>query len=387
VARSQDVTEYPQQIKLLGETLILFRDGSGCPGLLYPRCAHRGTNLLYGKTEPRGIRCPYHGWLFTVKGRCVERACEPGADARNHHVIQPWYPVIERYGLVFTYMGPGREPVFPRFEIAEDLEPDEMLVTFGQERMTFDGPAAAVLIGAADYNWWNFHDNVMDPYHLYFLHSRLNGIQLVDSLTVLPTVHFERTADGVLSIQHRQMPDGHIHQRTAQTLCANMNGVASLAGDPGRGAVGWTVPADDTSFRAFWLARVKRDADPTRWQRDLGIFNGWGVDKPFREWSLRDHQDWQSDYVCQRSQGPISLHSEEHLSRTDIGIAMTRRFFREQTSVVQKGGIPVGVTFDEPYLVVTLAGNAVLDAQTMQHVSGFDGSRHARSRAGKLTAA
>jgi phenylpropionate dioxygenase-like ring-hydroxylating dioxygenase large terminal subunit len=367
-------------IRLLCEDLVLFRDGTGQVGLLYPRCIHRGTSLLYGKVELRGIRCPYHGWLYTVEGRCVERACEPLADARNVHLRQPWYPTLERHGLVFAYMGPGPVPLFPHFEIEEDLKPNEMLVSFGQERMTFDGAPAAVLIGAAEYNWWNFHDNVMDPFHLYFLHSQLNGIQLVDSLAQLPVVRFVETVDGVLSIQHRQMPDGRTHQRTAQTLCANMNSVASLSGEPGRGAVGWTVPADDTSFRAFWLARVERDSDPTEWQRELGIFNGWGIDKPFLEWTLEDHQTWQSDYICQTSQGPISLHSEEHLSRTDLGIAMVRRRFREEAKQLQEGGTAVGVTFDEPYLVVSLGGNAILESSSQVCRAGFDGLRHARER-------
>ncbi len=373
VARSEEATLYPKLVKLLGEELILFRDRSGRAGLLYPRCMHRGTSLLYGKVEDRGIRCPYHGWLYGVEGHCIERPCEPG-NTPAVDLRQPWYPVIERYGLVFTYMGPASlQPVFPRFAIAEGLRDDEVLFAFGQERMTFDGAASAVLIGAADYNWWNFQDNVMDPFHLYFLHSRLNGIQLVPGLAELPKVQFLRTADGVLSIQHRALPDGRTHQRTAQIITPNMNGVASLAGDPGRGAVGWTVPVDDSSFQAFWLARVKRDADPTAWQKELQIFNGWGVDKPFAEWSLRDHQTWQSDYICQLSQGPISYHSEEHLSRPDRGIAMVRQLFRSQAERVAEGGTPLGVTFDEPYLIDTLAGNAILGGDTLECVAGFDG--------------
>jgi hypothetical protein len=59
---------------------------------------------------------------------------------------------------------------------------------------------------------------------------------------------------------------------------------------------------------------------------------------------------------------------------------MTRRFFREQAERVQQGGTPVGVTFDEPYLIVTLAGNAVLEAQTRTVIRGFDGCRHLGSR-------
>src|SRR5262249_38660816 len=77
VGMAADATATPRPIKVLGEELILFRDGAGRPGLVYPRCCHRGTTLYYGKIEERGIRCCYHGWLFDVEGRCLEQPCEP----------------------------------------------------------------------------------------------------------------------------------------------------------------------------------------------------------------------------------------------------------------------------------------------------------------------
>jgi len=57
VALSSEATNRPKQIRVLSEDLILFRYGRGRAGLLYPRCAHRGTTLYYGKVEERGIRC------------------------------------------------------------------------------------------------------------------------------------------------------------------------------------------------------------------------------------------------------------------------------------------------------------------------------------------
>src|SRR6185312_4114384 len=76
VGLSSDATTRPKAIRALSEDLILFRDVKGRPGLLYPRCAHRGTTLYYGKVEERGIRCCYHGWLFDAEGRCLEQPCE-----------------------------------------------------------------------------------------------------------------------------------------------------------------------------------------------------------------------------------------------------------------------------------------------------------------------
>ena len=41
-------------------------------------------------------------------------------------VRHPAYPCVEVGGLIFTYMGPAdRQPVFPRYDIFEDLGDDK----------------------------------------------------------------------------------------------------------------------------------------------------------------------------------------------------------------------------------------------------------------------
>ena len=376
LCRSDEATSRPRQVKILGEELILFRDGSGRPGLLYPRCMHRGTNLLYARVDQLGLRCCYHGWLFDPEGNVLEMACEPGAKAPAG-ARQPWYPLVETHGLVFTYMGPpDRQPAFPRFSVVEDLQEDEILVASGGlERMRIPGPdtgVVAALIGDSDYNWFQFHDNVLDPFHLYWLHGNLNGVQFVDTYALLPDVAFEYVEDGVRSIQYRDLGDGRAHLRMSQSLIPNMNCITPLNDDSGFGGLGWTVPIDDTHFRTFSLGRMRKDADPMRMMRDLGLFKGWGPGKPADQWTLEDHQTWQSDYVCQKGQGDVSLHSEEHLSATDAGIAMLRRMWRKQAEIVAGGGDPVGATRDEPYLIRLRAANAVVDAATRAVIEGPD---------------
>src|SRR5258706_129437 len=116
-------TATPRPVRILGEDLILFRDGAGRPGLVHARCCHRGASLYYGRVDERGIRCCYHGWLFDVHGRCLEQPCEPEAGAKHRHSVrQPWYPLEERYGLVFAYLGPPqKKPVLPKFDALEEL--------------------------------------------------------------------------------------------------------------------------------------------------------------------------------------------------------------------------------------------------------------------------
>jgi hypothetical protein len=50
---------------------------------------------------------------------------------------------------------------------------------------------------------------------------------------------------------------------------------------------------------------------------------------------------------------------------------MARRLFRQQAANVAQGADPIGVTFDQPYRVEVLAGNALLDANTHACVAGF----------------
>ena len=378
LARSDEAGKFPRLIKILDEELILFRDGSGRPGLLYPRCMHRGTNLLYGRVEQNGIRCCYHGWLFDPEGQILEMACEPGAKAPSG-ARQPWYPLVEKHGLIFTYMGPPeKEPAFPRFSVAEDLAEGEVLsVRGGVERVQIpdERGVATALVGDLDFNWFQFHDNVLDPFHLYWLHGNLNGVQFVDTYKILPKVTFEQTLDGVRSIQYRDLGDGRAHLRMSQSIIPNMHSITPLNDDFGFGGLGWTVPIDDTHFRTFSLSRTRPDADPMRMMRELGIFRDWGPGKPGSEWTLEDHQTWQSDYVCQKGQGDISLHSEEHLSATDTGVAMLRRLWRRQAEVAAAGADPVGVTFDAPYLVELRAANALVDSATHELLEGPDARR------------
>src|SRR3954471_10048856 len=74
----------PKKIRLLAEDFVLFRDGSGRLGMLEPLCAHRRTSLARGRVEEKGIRCCYHGWLWSPTGQCLETPPEePGSRLKD----------------------------------------------------------------------------------------------------------------------------------------------------------------------------------------------------------------------------------------------------------------------------------------------------------------
>lgn len=157
VGAAAELYDIPQAVRVLGEDLILFRDLAGQPGLLGRSCAHRGASLEYGDIEQRGIRCPYHGWLYDVSGQCLEQPSEPKGTAFCHKVKQLSYPVRELGGLIFAYMGPHPDdpPPLPNFS---------PLIDHGGQRLIES-------TRYFDYNWFNFYENSADPCHVWILHS------------------------------------------------------------------------------------------------------------------------------------------------------------------------------------------------------------------------
>ena len=91
----------PRQVRVLSEDLVLFRDDKGRPGLLGLNCSHRLTSLAYGRVEDGGIRCPFHGWLYDIEGKCLQQPAEPDSNSMDK-VRHPAYPCQELGGLIFA---------------------------------------------------------------------------------------------------------------------------------------------------------------------------------------------------------------------------------------------------------------------------------------------
>lgn len=350
IGLSSDATDTPKRVRALGEDLVLFRDRSGRCGLMYPRCAHRGASLFYGKVEQHGIRCCYHGWLFDVSGQCIEQPCEPrNGAATARRARQPSYPVQERYGLVFAYMGPPeRMPVLPRYNLLENLEPGERLEA-DDSSIGSGGPAIVPC------NWLQHFENVMDPMHVPVLHGSFSGAQFTERMKLLPKVRFECTPRGVKSIQRRELPDGRAHVRITEAVLPTLRVVANPQAqtDGPCSLIGWVLPIDDTHFRIYSAGRVRA---PGALGQIRSRFNG----RSWAELTDEEHQRFPGDYEAQVSQGPITLHSEEHLVRSDEGVALLRRLLERQLDALSRGESPIGVQFSEAEELIELeAGTAV----------------------------
>ena len=109
----------PVRVQVLSERLIAFRDSDGQLGLIDEFCAHRGISLWFGRNEEGGLRCPYHGWKYDVNGNCMEIPSEPEESGLCNRIKLTAYPMIEKGGVIWVYMGPKEHmPPEPEYEFA-----------------------------------------------------------------------------------------------------------------------------------------------------------------------------------------------------------------------------------------------------------------------------
>ena len=144
----------PLRLMLLGEKLIAFRDSSGRVGIMDHRCPHRCASFFYGRNEENGIRCVYHGWKFDTDGNCVDMPNIPGDQDFKTKVKAKTYKVFERNGLIWTYMGPRKEPPPPPMLEVTLLPQEEVNVAFYQREC----------------NWLQALEGDIDTSHFSFLH-------------------------------------------------------------------------------------------------------------------------------------------------------------------------------------------------------------------------
>ena len=114
----------PVRATILGLPFVAFRDAGGRASVLSDTCVHRGGSLGAGKVVGGRVACPYHGWQFDRTGRCtlVPSLGRDGNVPARAKVDA--YPVEERYGIVFAFLGdlPEAERC-PLYEVREWGQP------------------------------------------------------------------------------------------------------------------------------------------------------------------------------------------------------------------------------------------------------------------------
>lgn len=155
---ARDLGRRPVSITLLGERLVLFREGEKVYAL-QDRCPHRGVPLSMGRREwPGLITCAYHGWCYDLASGDLVAALTDGPDSPicgKATVRVPTYPVAERATLLWVYVGALPAPPVEADVPAELLQPGRVI----------DGR-----IRLERGNWRHAVENGMDEGHARYLH-------------------------------------------------------------------------------------------------------------------------------------------------------------------------------------------------------------------------
>jgi nitrite reductase/ring-hydroxylating ferredoxin subunit len=355
-------------VKLLGEDLVLFKNQTRY-GLIDRHCAHRGADLAYGRLEDDGLRCAFHGWKFDAAGKCVETPAEPEGSWLHEHIRTLAYPVVEKSGVLFAYLGEmrgaGEPPAFPHFDCF--VAPDAYTFAFK---------------GYWDCNWLQALEVGIDPAHASWLHKffededpaasygrQFRGTPSDSAMPISkvlrefdrPEIRVERTDYGMRLQTLRRISDAHTHIRVTNVLFPQafvipMNAEMTISQ--------WHVPVDDTGcywYSIFTSFGAPVDKETMRSQRlktypapqYKPVFsreNSWGFSAEEQKsktftgmgFDINIHDQW----ACE-SQGRIQDRTRENLGSTDKGIVLYRRLLLDAIRRSEAGERPLMVLSEE----------------------------------------
>ncbi len=332
----------PVRVKLLSETLLAFRDASGRLGLIDEFCAHRGVSLWFGRNEDHGIRCPYHGWKYDVTGQCIDLPSEPVGSTHASKIKLTAYPLVERGGVLWTYMGPPElRPDLPEYEFAT-VQPSQRYIS---KRFQFC-------------NYLQAMEGGIDPHHVAFLHS--GELRTEAMIATANTTQYLRpelqvrmeaapTDGGLLIAYGRDGADDQSYWRVMHWLMPFFTLIPPFAEHPVHGHF-W-VPIDDENCWAWTFdyhgardltseeLQAARDGkglhvpvDPQTYKPLASKENHYFMDRDKQRAGLHYSgvpSIGMQDASLQESMGPIQDRTKEHLVSSDRIIVMARRLLSD----------------------------------------------------------
>ncbi len=294
-------------------------------------------------------------------GPCLETPAEPPESNLCANIKQKAYPVIERSGILFAYLGPGEPPALPHFDC-------------------FVAPASHTFAfkGLIDCNWLQSLEVGIDPVHTSFLHrffededpsqgygkvfrdtsdnSDMPMSRIMREFT-RPQIEVEPTEFGFRLATLRKISDTSTHVRVTNLMFPNAF-VIPMSRE--MTITQWHVPVDDEKH--YWYAIFTSfgapvNKDEMRRQR-LALYqlpdyapnrnksNDYGFDPHEQEHAtftgmgadINVHDQW----ACE-SMGAIQDRTEEHLGTSDKAIAAYRRLLRLAIEQAGKGERPIMV--------------------------------------------
>jgi 5,5'-dehydrodivanillate O-demethylase len=312
IAFEQDFDSVPSKtVRLLSDNWTLYKTPSGKYGIIGEKCAHRRASLTYGVVHEDGIRCGYHGWKYDFDGQCTEQPAEADNQNFRDRVKMKSGKAQTMGGMVWVYVGPDPRPSCPRFDVFV---------------RTASATSATRRSRATGSRSWRTPST----------RTTSSGCTATTSSSARPGF---RGAENVPeeAHAHRLRGDGVGHPQAPRPRGRHREGnddwkIEAPLVFPFYMRVGGAyvdqmqirVPIDEThTWKLFYSTHNPGEQLTTQerptvyeylWKDDEGRF-------------ITDYIEGQ-DIMAWVSQGPITDRTQEHLGRSDGGVALLRKMFK-----------------------------------------------------------
>jgi phthalate 4,5-dioxygenase len=418
---SAEMPRLIKAVRALGQNFVLVKNHDGSWALMDRDCPHRGADLSFARYErvhsdasryeivsasrnihagevpislkneaeeaaSTAIRCPFHGWAFQTSGasagQCVDTPAEPENSTMCQHIKQRSYPVIEKAGVVWAWLGTNTE--------ASPPEPFPELDCFAapaSHSFAFKGMWHA--------NWLQCFEVGMDPAHPSFLHRFLQDADLQETgsnaggkqfrsaaagdvegekwpmTRVMRELHRPKlsanavqsdTWQGIRITALRQLSEVTTHVRVTQAIFPH---IFIIPLSETLTITQWHLPVDDG--RTYWFSIFTSfdapiDQAAMRAQRlpyttlphyipKAGAHNHWGFNPEEQmtrtflgmgEDDINVHDQWAVESMGAQTAG-LQNRAREHLATSDKIIVLYRRWLQRAIDAVEKGEAPAAL--------------------------------------------
>jgi len=233
----------PIRAELLGVRLVAFRDIENNACVLSDTCIHRGASLAKGKIVDGCVQCPYHGWQYDGDGKCVKIPTQQGKKPPARAKIDS-YPVCERYGVVFAFLGDLPEAERPPLPLVDED---------GQEGWEISGP----IVFEVNAYFERSVENGMDPIHNEFVHPAQGAPAVEEERFSVDTSEWGSRFE----VAYGEYAQPEARQKVAKTGDTETEGLRAGSWHIGPNTLitGIHLPGNNSFVQYFFEAPIARD--------------------------------------------------------------------------------------------------------------------------------
>lgn len=269
VCKSVEVkTSRPFGTKLLGQKLVLWRDGAGKLRCLDDFCPHRGAPLSYGEVHEGNVACRYHGVVVDGEGVVQRVPAMPECALEGRKALTS-YAVQESNDAVFVYIPSVDQP-----------EPPELVLP---SELTDDAWAGFLCTSVWETNYRYALDNLADPMHGCYLHAESFTLAYGSKQDLM---QLNKTDEG-FRIERVGQTGENFDWTEFEIHPGSMFCYLDIPYPPAAGPggvfriIGFTTPVDEKTCRVFfWRMRKVQDDARESWRflyRAVLETNHWNV--------------------------------------------------------------------------------------------------------------